>query len=111
MLPKLLTSIFGSRNERLLKEYRRTVAKINALEPSLEPLSDDQLRAMVRDELVRAHRSRALTPERPVIRSLEEELARVVRARAVNPKWILPLRRSKPLPAWLPRPAPRWAGS
>ena len=45
MLPKILTSIFGSRNERLLKEYRRTVAKINALEPSLEPLSDDQLRA------------------------------------------------------------------
>ncbi len=45
MLPKLLTSIFGSRNERLLKEYRRTVTKINALEPSLEALSDDQLRA------------------------------------------------------------------
>ena len=45
MLPKLLTSIFGSRNERLLKEYRRTVAKINALEPSLEPLTDEQLRA------------------------------------------------------------------
>ena len=45
MLPKLLTSIFGSRNERLLKEYRRTVTKINALEPTLEGLSDDQLRA------------------------------------------------------------------
>ena len=45
MLPKLLTSIFGSRNERLLKEYRRTVVKINALEPSLEGLSDEQLRA------------------------------------------------------------------
>jgi preprotein translocase subunit SecA len=45
MLPKILTSIFGSRNERLLKEYRKTVAKINALEPSLEPLSDEQLRA------------------------------------------------------------------
>ncbi|MDD2978096.1 preprotein translocase subunit SecA [Aquabacterium sp.] len=45
MLPKLLTSIFGSRNERLLKEYRRTVTKINALEPALEGLSDDQLRA------------------------------------------------------------------
>ena len=45
MLPKLLTSIFGSRNERLLKEYRKTVAKINALEPSFEPLTDDQLRA------------------------------------------------------------------
>jgi preprotein translocase subunit SecA len=45
MLPKILTSIFGSRNERLLKEYRRTVVKINALEPDFEPLSDDQLRA------------------------------------------------------------------
>jgi preprotein translocase subunit SecA len=45
MLPKILTSIFGSRNERLLKEYRKTVAKINALEPTFEPLSDEQLRA------------------------------------------------------------------
>ncbi|MDI1259374.1 preprotein translocase subunit SecA [Aquabacterium sp.] len=45
MLPKLLTSIFGSRNERLLKQYRRVVEKINALEPTFEPLTDDQLRA------------------------------------------------------------------
>jgi preprotein translocase subunit SecA len=45
MLPKILTSIFGSRNERLLKEYRKTVTKINALEPSFEPLSDDEIRA------------------------------------------------------------------
>ncbi len=45
MLPKLLTSIFGSRNERLLKQYRRTVDKINALEPTLESLTDEQLRA------------------------------------------------------------------
>ncbi len=45
MLPKILTTIFGSRNERQLKEYRRTVAKINALEPNFEPLTDEQLRA------------------------------------------------------------------
>ncbi len=45
MLPKLLTSIFGSRNERLLKQYRRIVDKINALEPTFEPLTDEQLRA------------------------------------------------------------------
>ncbi|CAH0354087.1 preprotein translocase subunit SecA [Aquabacterium sp. CECT 9606] len=45
MLPKLLTSIFGSRNERLLKQYRRVVEKINALEPTFEPLTDEQLRA------------------------------------------------------------------
>ncbi|MDY0743015.1 preprotein translocase subunit SecA [Paucibacter sp. R3-3] len=44
MLPKLLTQIFGSRNERLLKEYRRVVQKINALEPQFEALSDDELR-------------------------------------------------------------------
>ncbi|MDN3922125.1 preprotein translocase subunit SecA [Roseateles violae] len=45
MLPKLLTQIFGSRNERLLKGYRRVVAQINALEPQFEQLSDEQLRA------------------------------------------------------------------
>ena len=46
MLPKLLTSIFGSRNERLLKQYRRVVEKINALEPTFEHLTDEQLRAV-----------------------------------------------------------------
>ena len=45
MFPKILTQIFGSRNERLLKGYRRTVEKINALEPSLEKLDDTALRA------------------------------------------------------------------
>ena len=40
----LLTKIFGSRNDRLLKQYRKTVERINALEPSLESLSDDELR-------------------------------------------------------------------
>jgi len=45
MLPKLLTSIFGSRNDRLLKQYRRVVEKINALEPQLEQLDDAALRA------------------------------------------------------------------
>src|SRR4029434_11157751 len=45
MLPKLLTSIFGSRNDRLLKQYRQVVQKVNALEPSFEALSDEQLRA------------------------------------------------------------------
>ncbi len=60
MLPKLLTSIFGSRNERLLKEYRKTVAKINALEPSLEPLSDDQLRAKTEEFKQRIAKGEAL---------------------------------------------------
>ena len=41
----ILTKIFGSRNERLLKTYRKTVDSINALETEYEKLSDDQLRA------------------------------------------------------------------
>jgi len=47
MLPKLLTKIFGSRNERLLKQYRQTVAQINALEPRFESISDDELRQQI----------------------------------------------------------------
>jgi preprotein translocase subunit SecA len=45
MFPKILTQIFGSRNERLLKTYRRVVDQINALEPKFEKLSDAELRA------------------------------------------------------------------
>jgi preprotein translocase subunit SecA len=40
-----LTKIFGSRNQRLLKQYQHTVRAINALEPKLEILSDEQLQA------------------------------------------------------------------
>jgi preprotein translocase subunit SecA len=45
MATNLLTKIFGSRNDRLLKQYRRNVEQINALEPQFEKLSDDELRA------------------------------------------------------------------
>ncbi len=39
----LLTQIFGSRNQRLLKQYQKTVREINALEPQIEKLSDAEL--------------------------------------------------------------------
>jgi preprotein translocase subunit SecA len=39
----VLTKIFGSRNERLLKQYSRIVAQVNALEPAVAALSDAQL--------------------------------------------------------------------
>jgi preprotein translocase subunit SecA len=41
----LLTQIFGSRNDRLLKQYRKTVERINALENGLSALSDEALQA------------------------------------------------------------------
>ena len=49
MATNFLTKIFGSRNDRLLKQYRKTVARINALEPELEKLSDEQLRAKTQE--------------------------------------------------------------
>ena len=45
MLNSLLTSVFGSRNERLLKQYGAIVKKINALEAQTKALSDDALKA------------------------------------------------------------------
>ncbi|MBB5392674.1 MULTISPECIES: preprotein translocase subunit SecA [unclassified Herbaspirillum] len=41
----LLTKIFGSRNQRLLKQYQKIVRQINALEPSVEKLTDAELQA------------------------------------------------------------------
>jgi preprotein translocase subunit SecA len=45
MIPNILTKIFGSRNDRLLKQYGHAVRAINALEPSIAALSDAELRA------------------------------------------------------------------
>ncbi|MEX3526942.1 MAG: preprotein translocase subunit SecA [Burkholderia sp.] len=39
-----LQKIFGSRNQRLVKQYQKTVTAINALESQFEQLTDDQLR-------------------------------------------------------------------
>ena len=40
----LLTKVFGSRNDRTLRRMRKTVNQINAMEPALEKLSDDELK-------------------------------------------------------------------
>ena len=45
MISGLLKKIFGSRNDRLIKQYSQTVKRINALEPQIAALSDDQLKA------------------------------------------------------------------
>ena len=49
MATNILTKIFGSRNDRLLKQYRSGVARINALEAQYEQLSDDALKAKTQE--------------------------------------------------------------
>ncbi len=49
MATTFLTKIFGSRNDRLLKTYRKSIERINALEPEYEKLEDEQLRAKTQD--------------------------------------------------------------
>jgi preprotein translocase subunit SecA len=55
-----LTKIFGSRNERLLKTYRKTVERINALEAQLGSLNDEQLRAKTEEFKQRVGQGQAL---------------------------------------------------
>lgn len=45
----LLKKLIGSRNDRLLKQYRKQVAQINALEPTIQGLSDEALAAKTQE--------------------------------------------------------------
>src|SRR3989475_1937115 len=44
-IDKVLTKVFGSSNERFVKSIQPAIAKINEFEPSIQKLSDDELRA------------------------------------------------------------------
>ena len=62
----LLTQIFGSRNQRLLKQYQKTVRQINALEPQMEALSDADLQAKTpefKDRVAKGETLDAILPE------------------------------------------------
>ena len=66
MATNFLTKLFGSRNDRLLKQYRGVVTRINALEPALEKLDDAALRAKTdefRDRVLKGESLDALLPE------------------------------------------------
>ena len=60
MAKNLLTQIFGSRNDRLLKQYRKTAERIGALEPQFEKLSDDELRGKTQEFRGRVAKGEAL---------------------------------------------------
>ncbi len=66
MATNFLTKLFGSRNDRLLKQYRKTVERINALEPQFEKLDDEALKAKTdefRQRLAQGETLDALLPE------------------------------------------------
>ena len=60
MATNFLTKIFGSRNDRLLKQYRAVAAKVNALESSIAALSDEQLQAKTQEFRTRLANGEAL---------------------------------------------------
>ncbi len=53
MINRLLKLVFGSRHERLVKQYRKRVQEINLLEPKMQALSDAELQAMTAQFRVR----------------------------------------------------------
>jgi preprotein translocase subunit SecA len=62
----LLKKIFGSRNDRTLKQLRRQVEQINVLEPQMQALSDEALRAKTdsfRERIQAGVKLDALLPE------------------------------------------------
>ena len=66
MISGLLKKIFGSRNDRLIRQYKSTVRKINALEPEMAALSDEALRgktAEFRQRVADGETLDALLPE------------------------------------------------
>jgi len=66
MISRLLKSVFGSRNDRLLKQYRQTVTRINTLESAIVALSDEALQAKTpefRQRLAQGESLNDLLPE------------------------------------------------
>ncbi len=66
MLQNFVRKIFGSRNDRLVKQYMQKVRAINALEPAMEKLTDDALRDMTqafRERLAKGETLDQLLPE------------------------------------------------
>ncbi|MGX8941082.1 preprotein translocase subunit SecA [Symbiopectobacterium sp. Eva_TO] len=66
MLTSILTKVFGSRNDRTLRRMRKVVDVINRMEPAIEALSDDELKAKTaefRARLEKGETLEALLPE------------------------------------------------
>ena len=84
MIDKVISKVFGTRNEREVKRMRPIVEQINALEPALEKLSEEQLRAKteefrarIQDRLSKVADGSGDDPER--VKQVEAERDRVLK--------------------------------
>jgi preprotein translocase subunit SecA len=65
MVSKILRKVFGSRNDRLIKRMYKVVAQINGLEPEMQQLSDEELRAKTDEFKLRLEQGEALNSLMP----------------------------------------------
>ena len=63
MLIKMLTKVFGSRNDRTLRRMRKVVNIINGMEPAMEKLSDDELKAKTGEFRARLEKGESGKPD------------------------------------------------
>ena len=66
MFGQFLTKIFGSRNQRLLKQYNKAINKINSFEEAYKSLTDEELKAKTtefKERLEKGESEDALLPE------------------------------------------------
>ncbi len=78
MINSLLAKVIGTQNERELKRLRPAVARINALEPSVRPLSDEELQARTPQLRERVERGEALDDVLPEAFAVVREAGRRV---------------------------------
>ena len=77
MLIKMLTKVFGSRNDRTLRRMRKVVNIINGMEPAMEKLSDDELKAKTTEFRARRKRRNAGEPDPEAFAVVREASKRV----------------------------------
>ena len=78
MISSLLKKVFGSRNERLVKQYMAKVKAINALEPAIQKLTDAELRARTDEFKARVEKGETLDQLLPEAFAVVREAARRV---------------------------------
>ncbi|HJX60453.1 MAG TPA: hypothetical protein VJ462_04135, partial [Thermodesulfobacteriota bacterium] len=76
MIGTLIKKIVGSKNERELKRIQPMIQRINALEPQVRPLTDDQLRAKTSELKERIDRGESLEEILPEAFAVVREAAR-----------------------------------